>query len=477
MSSTFRRPGDKARLSLPGTKHWAGGITLTSTGLRDLDNILGSGQPLGTCIWLDEDRWTRSLAMALVKYWCAEAVSQNQRLLIPVNVDEDEKASKKCSTSCFDSDDDELLPYFSDCSGVEHILRLLKSLPRNLHLDKAHKGSTQGDHQTAVALDTVGEEGSEDEHDESLANEATSTDDEGLKIAWQYRKSVQRERLGQSSQTTKEPAATTSSQLQHRKRPSAADVTQEFCHSYDLQGKLSDQIDLMSKTTLLEHCCNSGTSSDRSCAFELYLVTKARLQNMLQEGPSGVVRVLFYRTHLSVLSVVLPLLLSFVREHELPVVFMVACRPWSSPPGPKNHNNNTRNLLTGLKRASDVVLEVEGFASRQEYPPPSEFRMFHGLLKIRKCSTLTAATANGRGGHFADMTSSRQVPADLYGLKRDRRKLHIQMLHIPPEDFVEGGSVGSGAVRSGAGRPNKDSSSSLSSKGLGCASSGGALDF
>ena len=57
-----------------GTKPWTGGITLTSTGLRDLDQLLlmAGGQPLGTCIWLEEDRWTRNLAQCLIKYWCAE---------------------------------------------------------------------------------------------------------------------------------------------------------------------------------------------------------------------------------------------------------------------------------------------------------------------------------------------------------------------------------------------------------------------
>jgi hypothetical protein len=45
---------------------------LASVGLTDLDTILGGGQPLGTCILLQEDRWTRDLALSLVKYWCAE---------------------------------------------------------------------------------------------------------------------------------------------------------------------------------------------------------------------------------------------------------------------------------------------------------------------------------------------------------------------------------------------------------------------
>ena len=59
-------------MGLRGTKPWTGGITLTSSGLRDLDNILGGGQPLGTCILIEEDRWTESLSSSLVRYWCAE---------------------------------------------------------------------------------------------------------------------------------------------------------------------------------------------------------------------------------------------------------------------------------------------------------------------------------------------------------------------------------------------------------------------
>ena len=55
-----------------GTKPWIGGLTLTSTGLRELDAIVGGGQPLGTVILVEEDRWTQDLALCLVRYWSAE---------------------------------------------------------------------------------------------------------------------------------------------------------------------------------------------------------------------------------------------------------------------------------------------------------------------------------------------------------------------------------------------------------------------
>ena len=73
MSASFRRKGRREdAIGLSGTKPCIGGITLTSVGLRDLDAILLGGQPLGTCLLLDEDRWTNDLSLCLVKYWCAE---------------------------------------------------------------------------------------------------------------------------------------------------------------------------------------------------------------------------------------------------------------------------------------------------------------------------------------------------------------------------------------------------------------------
>jgi hypothetical protein len=66
-------------MGLKGTKPWTGGVTLTSTGLRDLDNLLQGGQAVGTCMWLQEDGpWTTSsLATCIMKYWCAEVSELN----------------------------------------------------------------------------------------------------------------------------------------------------------------------------------------------------------------------------------------------------------------------------------------------------------------------------------------------------------------------------------------------------------------
>lgn len=71
-------PGEKSPiftntvLERIGTKPSKGGLTLTSSGLRELDAIIGGGQPLGTAILIEEDRWTQDLALALARYWSAE---------------------------------------------------------------------------------------------------------------------------------------------------------------------------------------------------------------------------------------------------------------------------------------------------------------------------------------------------------------------------------------------------------------------
>jgi hypothetical protein len=87
MSASFRRKGRRDdTFGLKGTKPWTGGITQTSVGLRDLDTILGGGQPLGTCLLVEEDRWTRDLATCFVKYWCAEVsefIARLSRRFVP----------------------------------------------------------------------------------------------------------------------------------------------------------------------------------------------------------------------------------------------------------------------------------------------------------------------------------------------------------------------------------------------------------
>lgn len=319
------------------------------------------------------------------------------------------------------------------------VVDILCSLPLNLHWEKQQKRQ-QGENvnEPSGILETL-----EEDQEENEANE------EGLKIAWQYRKNVQQQRLGIDGSKTVPTAA-------------SSDV---YCHSYDMSRQLSTQTKLYRGSFLEElvrftpaRCCDAQTSwAGRSCGFRLFKRLLQQVEMALAEKPRRVVRLLLADREPETLSIALPLLLVQIRLRQLPVVVLVSMKPWKS-------STASMASIANLHRCSDIVLQTEGFAARSIHPPPPEFRHLHGLLLVRKASTAVAPTAVG-GGHYVDLTISKRPPVNIYGLKRDRRKLHIPLLHIPPEDHTGGGSVGGVGVRSGAGRPV---STAVATGGAGC---------
>ena len=73
------------------------------------------------------------------------------------------------------------------------------------------------------------------------------------------------------------------------------------------------------------------------------------------------------------------------------------------------------------------------------------------------------------------MAGKNRPLAERFGVKRDGRKVTVQLLHLPPEEYSRGGSSTDG-VRSGGGNVGKvsgDAVGGCSSLGL----TGGSLDF
>lgn len=62
-----------------GTRPGLSGQTLVSTGLADLDKLLGGGLPLGTVTLLLEDSYTQH-HLTLLKYFLAEGAANSQAL-------------------------------------------------------------------------------------------------------------------------------------------------------------------------------------------------------------------------------------------------------------------------------------------------------------------------------------------------------------------------------------------------------------
>jgi hypothetical protein len=364
-----------------------------------------------------------------------QAISHEQHLLIPVCEDDEQDnliLHQQDLNTVMSEESNRVVPPHRHLPLRPHVKDLINSLPKNLHLEKQRTKEQQqsqypASDKASAQLDTLQEEESVDE---AFNDGDADNSNEGLDIAWQYRTSVQQQRLGLVSTTGRstQNTATTASTSRILKQ-------EVFCHSFDLNGLLNEQLDVFD----FVHFCTADDDSCNPDGWTLYQSLLRQVLLLCNNPARNVVRILLYHVETCALSIALPLLLAYVRNMELPVVLLVVVEPWttSSP-------SRMRLICTSC----DVVLKAEGFAARREYPPPSEFRLFHGLLKVTKLNTLTAATANG-GGHFCDGTVSKRPSAFLFGLKRDRRKLHIQLLHIPPEEF---GSTGNHTERSGTGR-------------------------
>lgn len=344
-------------------------------------------------------------------------------------------------------------------------------MPRNLHVDKSKAKIGKQLRETSVpSISTVNmnndfciiEENEDFDEDVEHDDENDTTGEKGdelLQNAWQYKVSVQKERRAQYSSSSFRNAQ-------------SSNTRKEYCHSYDLSGRMEDQYpqtwtEVKSRISILEcscQCCaHLRCKGDKTCGLNFFKKMLLHIQKVLNEEPNGVVRMLLMNAPVQLISIALPLLLSYIRSHSLPVVVMVTIRPWirSSLQSPE-----AAPSLISLRRTCDAVVTCEGFDAIVTMPPP-EFSDLAGIFSIRKMALQAQS-------HFADSTTNRRPPANRFGMKRDRRKLHIRMLHLPPEDYSAGGSsVGSG-VRSGAGKPSsnkqeKEETTALQ-PGLGCAS-------
>ena len=93
-------------------------------------------------------------------------------------------------------------------------------------------------------------------------------------------------------------------------------------------------------------------------------------------------------------------------------------------------------LLNRLKWAADTVLSIESFAGKEQ-SVPYEFKEFCGLLTVAKVQ---------QSGSIASF----RPPGSKFGLKRDSRKLHVEPLHLPPEESRTGTAGSAAAVASAA---------------------------
>jgi len=416
-----------------GTKPWTGGAHLTSSGLREFDSILGGGQPIGTCLLVQEDRYT-DLCHVLVRYWAAEALAQKQYLLlVETKSDTVDLPTSLPSSDELDEDDDVYRTRYYG-SSLSELQLFINKLPRDAHLDKFRNAEAAQNPGAATPMfESIVEEEEEEEGAKDIIGEENQ-EEESLKIAWQYKLSIQNKRYQKKSKKQ------TFVQQKHQ---------EIFCHSYDLSSSMRDQyspewFDLIKNETSPpskqdDVVVNIGVvkipppfktqdEDIRTRGFQLFRCLFTRIEKEVLAEEGMVLRLLFLNAPPCEISVALPLLLSTIRKKKLAVVLCVTVRPSSDP----------STSLIGLQRASDFFFSIDGFDSFRN-SPPSEFRNLSGILHVHKLQMSL--------NHFAN----KQPAAPRYGLVRDGRKLHLQMLHLPPEDFSSGGSSVSGARTGGGG--------------------------
>lgn len=393
-----------------GTKPWIDGLTLTSTGLKELDGICGGGQTLGTSIVIEEDRWTQDLTLALAKYWVAEAISQKQRTLF---VSTDHESSDHNLPSCLTTDILQTFPT-NTCANIPHqgvrpstYRYFYQMLPKERKSFKTSTDSLPIKKNSESVINTIKEEFDtkeeiiKEEKNEIIKNESKASDDLLLN-AWQYKKSVQRERSGIPSNP-----------------PRSGSITSHgvFCHSYDLYYNSLSPLD--KKNVVLGHCPSCPVHACqqlKSCAIFLFQTCINRIKQEHKSYPNDVIRFVFLNPPLAKVTLALPLLVSYIRYHSLPVVFLVTTRPWfaSSP-----------KYIFSLRRTCDASFKCDSFASLETLPP-AEFDHLDGILTVQSMALQT-------GHHFSNISIKHRLTTNRFGIRRDRRKLLLQLLHLPAQ--------------------------------------------
>jgi hypothetical protein len=405
----------------------------TSTGLAELDNILdGGGQLVNTSLLIQEDHFNGDIARAVVRYWCAEGLSQHHHLIVPVlsGTNDNNTIVEEDFDQLFDDNEDDSYEYQNrilHSNQLANIELILSSLPRNRHWDKTRNNNSNDIKDGDASVLGVIEEPARDPNHQRLNVLTEEAEDEGDSEEGQFDedKDEDNNKKGPAS----EGGGASSSDEQSMDTPSSSEVckiankattvnpmrrpsSNVFCHSYDLSRRMSDQITIDPTEYIFNANLNRTSKAikndhvPRRLGFELFKQLVTKITDKTKDR-TAVVRLLFLQPDLDVLSVTMPLLLAYCRSYSIPIVILICtCRA--------STNLDSQNELS---RSCDYVVTAESFISAHEYPPGGDYKQLRGLLKVVKTTAKTAASSHSL----------------LYGCKRDARKLHLSLLHIQPE--------------------------------------------
>lgn len=220
-----------------------------------------------------------------------------------------------------------------------------------------------------------------------------------------------------------------------------------FCCSYDLSKHL--QLSLEDELANIIMPTVDATVSERLA--ELLRLLSLYLTSMRQRSPRAVARVFlpdfhefFFMCNDSAIHEVARFMLRLKRMlWGSRCMVSISLNPRAMPPA----------VLQALEQSIDTVLSVESFSGRM-HCVPYEFDRFSAFLVIHKIQQY-------------GMLAPYKPSSSRYGIIRDRRKLNIEPLHLPPEESRSFGTAGADPAASIAQAIGGGCSSSASAAGTG----------
>lgn len=359
-----------------------------SSGNTQLDTLLGGGLQLGTLLALSTDIHSNH-GTTLMAYMIAEGLSMGHHTLIVA----------------------------SDASSISNLFSIL---PYNRTMATSISAATSTTN-TPVSTEKDGNV------------DAEKNKDNNLKVAWQYAKYIS-------------PSSSSSSSSESTKRSLLSEKTlSQYCCSYDLYRKLQGEI-LQDNTPSIyyhqeeEEDLNGraddegdGTLYQRkfTAVLQGYFST---ISQFLTNHP-GVSRIYLYDLHQIILMYGMAQGVSSTYIHKTITDFVLKVKMRVRQCKCSVVINYVQDILsTRLQKTQDIAkmahsaLIIETFAGNMDNIP-TEFNEFCGFLVVSHL-------------HHLGTLMPYQPAYHRYGLKRDRRKLHIEPLHLPPEESRAFGASG-----------------------------------
>ena len=449
-----------------GCKTYVNNQILVSTGNRDFDGILGGGLVLGSITLIEEDRFSDH-AITLLKYFLAQGISSHHLVLHASPYYQQSASSYQSSQHPEVGGTNESLEnkgennYNVNDLYNNFVNDIFQTLPRNITLNPIAVASSNNPNEKSI-------DNSDQNRNVNSNPEKMEEKKDMLKVAWQYKKYLKED------EKDEEFVARNSNMNENKKE--GQNFKNIYRHSYNLS-RLMEESDFIVKPIRFNYYkaiidTDSSLSSKLNYKFHYYednLVTiLQQIKKLIRENYDNhaintedikVMRIAlesfgslnltvnieeqssqiganksYLEKKLNPLMFLLELK-KIIRNY--PIVVMMTSPTYymkNTPNSTTDTSSSTYSNLIGnysgfsgkflpyLYRLCDTTISIDSFLIPDE--KPYEFHDIDAIIHIKNLAHTKTLKA--------PWSSSNK-----FGIKRDRRKLSIQSLHLPPMESRE----------------------------------------